>query len=133
GSAERVVVVTPGYHLASIDAKTGKGDPAFGKDGVVDLETGLGYDLVPLAVDDTGTLIISEAAPLRKAKPGETWNATTKTGADGTVGIDPAEGQIAASCPPIIVGDVIIVGNSAMHGYYPIKLHNLPGYVRGFD
>jgi len=99
GPNERVIVVTPGYHLASIDAKTGKGDPKFGTDGVVDLMTGLGYPLVPLAVDDSGPLIISEAAPARKAKPGEKWNATTKTGADGTMGIDPANGQIANSSP----------------------------------
>jgi quinoprotein glucose dehydrogenase len=133
GTNERVIVVTPGYHLASLDAKTGKGDPNFGKDGVVDLMDGLGYPLVPLAVDDSGPLIISEAAPARKARPGEKWNAKTKTGADGTVGIDPANGQIANSSPAIIVGDVIVVGNSSMHGYYPIRLHNIPGFVRGFD
>jgi len=133
GPNERVIVVTPGYHLASIDAKTGKGDPKFGTDGVVDLMTGLGYPLVPLAVDDSGPLIISEAAPARKAKPGEKWNATTKTGADGTMGIDPANGQIANSSPAIVVGDVIIVGNSSMHGYYPLRLHNIPGFIRGFD
>ena len=133
GSNERVVVVTPGYHLASIDAKTGKGDPKFGKDGVVDLMTGLGYPLVPLAVDDDGPLIISEAAPARRAKPGEKWNAKTMTGADGTMGIDPANGQIANSSPAIVVGDVIIVGNSSMHGYYPLRLHNIPSFIRGFD
>ena len=33
-------------------------------------------------------LEISEAYPARKAKPGETWNAKTRTGADGTIGID---------------------------------------------
>src|SRR4051812_43437187 len=32
GNQERVVVITPGYHLASLDAKTGLGDPKFGKD-----------------------------------------------------------------------------------------------------
>jgi len=133
GTNERVIVVTPGYHLASLDAKTGKGDPKFGKDGVVDLMDGLGYPLVPLAVDDSGPLIVSEGAPARKARPGEKWNAKTKTGADGTVGIDPANGQIANSSPAIIVGDVIVVGNSSMHGYYPIRLHNIPGFVRGFD
>ena len=130
---ERIVVITPGYHLASIDAKTGKGDPAFGKDGVVDLEEGLGYDLVPLAVDDSGPLIISEAAPLRKAKPGEKWDPVKKIGADGTIGIDPSHGQIASSSPAIIVNDVIIVGNSSMHGYFPLRLHNIPGFIRGFD
>ena len=116
GANERVIVVTPGYHLAVIDAKTGKGDPNVGKDGVVDLMEGLGFPLVPLAVDDTNNLEISEAYPARRAKPGEKWDPVTKTGADGTVGIDPANGQIANSSPAIVVGDVIVVGNSAIHG-----------------
>jgi len=130
---ERVIVVTPGYHMAVLDAKTGLGDKAFGKDGVIDLMEGLGFPLVPLAVDDPGSLIISELAPARKAKPGETWDAEKKIGADGTVGIDPALGQIAASCPAIIIGDVIVVGSSHIHGYYPTRLRNLPGWIRGFD
>ncbi|MEO6446793.1 MAG: hypothetical protein ABIZ91_04775, partial [Gemmatimonadaceae bacterium] len=133
GPTERVIVVTPGMHLASLDAKTGIPDPKFGKNGVVDLMGGLGYPLVPLAVDDTGSLIISDAAPMRKARPGETWNPVTRTGADGSVGIDPAHGQLANSSPAIIVGDVIVVGNSSIHGYYPIRLRNLTGTVRGFD
>ena len=133
GGEERVIVVTPGYHMASLDAKTGIPDPQFGKNGVVDLMDGLGFPLVPLAVDDAGPLIISDAAPARRARPGETWNEKTKTGADGTVGIDPALGQIAASTPAIIVNDVIIVGNSHIHGYYPIRVRNLPSWIRGFD
>jgi len=133
GTNERVIVVTPGYHLASIDAKTGLGDPKFGKDGVVDLMTGLGYPLVPLAVDDSASLEISEARPARRARPGEKWNPVTKTGADGTMGIDPANGQIANSSPAIVVGDVIVVGNSSMHGYFPLRLRNIPGFIRGFD
>jgi quinoprotein glucose dehydrogenase len=94
---------------------------------------GLGLPLVPLAVDDSGPLIISDAAPARKARPGETWDPKTLTGADGTIGIDPALGEIANSSPAIVVNDVIVVGNSAVHGYYPIRLHNLPGFIRGFD
>ncbi len=133
GNEERLIVVTPGYHMAALDAKTGVPDPKFGKNGIVDLMDGLGFPLVPLAVDDPGPLVISDAAPARKAKPGEKWDEATKTGADGTVGIDPALGQIGASCPPIIVNDVIIVGNSHIHGYYPIRLRNLPSYIRGFD
>jgi glucose dehydrogenase len=66
GNQERVLVVTPGYHLASIDAKTGIPDPSFGKNGIVDLMDGLGFPLVPLAVDDAGPLIISDAAPARR-------------------------------------------------------------------
>ena len=133
GREERVVVITPGYHLASLNAKTGIPDPNFGKNGVVDLMDGLGFKLVPLAVDDTGSFIISDAAPYREAKPGEKWDPVTRTGADGTIGIDPKMGQIANSSPAIIVNDVIIVGNSSIHGYYPIRAHNIPGYIRGFD
>jgi len=133
GKEERVIVVTPGYHMASLDAKNGIPDPGFGKNGVVDLMEGLGLPLVPLAVDDSGSLIISDAAPARRARPGETWDPVTKTGADGTMGIDPALGQIANSSPAIIVNDVIVVGNSSIHGYYPIRVRNIPGYIRGFD
>jgi len=133
GNEERVLVITPGYHLASLDAKTGVPDPKFGKNGVVDLMDGLGLPLVPLAVDDSGALIISDAAPYRQAKPGEKWDPATKTGADGTVGIDPSLGQIANSSPGVVVGDVFVVGNSSIHGYYPIRAHNIPGFVRGFD
>src|ERR1051325_2901017 len=133
GPNERVIVVTPGYHMAALDAKTGVPDPKFGKNGVVDLMDGLGLPLVPLAVDDTGSLIIRDAPPYRKAKPGEKWDPVTKTGADGTLGIDPSLGQIANSSPAVVIGDVIVLGNSAIHGYYPIRTHNLPGFVRGFD
>jgi glucose dehydrogenase len=133
GTLERVIVVTPGYHMVSLDAKTGRPDPAFGNNGVVDLQDGLGYPLVPLAVDDTGSLVISDAAPARRAKPGETWDPVKRIGADGTVGIDPVNGQIAASSPAIVVNNVIVVGNSSIHGYYPIRVRNIPGFIRGFD
>lgn len=133
GRSERVILVTPGYHLVAIDAVTGKPDPKFGTQGVVDLMDGLGYPLVPLAVDDNEPLEISEADPARRARPGEGWDSGKKVGADGTVGIDPALGQLANSSPAIVVNDVIIVGNSAIHGYFPLHLSNLTGTIRGFD
>ena len=133
GTNERVVVVTPGYHLASLDAKSGVPDPRFGRNGVVDLMDGLGLPLVPLAVDDSGGFVISDLAPYRQARPGEKWDPVTRTGADGTVGIDPGLGQIANSSPAVIVNDVIVVGNSSIHGYYPVRVRNIPGYIRGFD
>lgn len=133
GTNERVIIITPGYHMALLDAKTGLPDPKFGKNGVVDLMEGLGFPLVPLAVDDPGPLVISDTAPYREARPGEGWDAVKGIGADGTIGIDPKQGQIANSSPGIVVGDVIIVANSSIHGYYPTKIHNLPGYIRGYD
>ena len=54
GTEERLIVVTPGYHMAILDAKTGLPDPKVGKTGIVDLMDGLGLPLVPLAVDDRG-------------------------------------------------------------------------------
>jgi quinoprotein glucose dehydrogenase len=133
GREERIIVVTPGYHMVSLDAKTGLPDPKFGKNGVVDLMDGLGFPLVPLAVDDSGALVISDAAPARRARPGETWDPVKKIGADGTIGIDPVHGQIAASSPAILINNVVVVGNSSIHGYYPIRVRNIPGFIRGFD
>jgi quinoprotein glucose dehydrogenase len=130
GTNERIILVTPGYHMASIDAKTGLLDKSFGKDGIVDLMDGLGYMMVKLAVDDTLALAYSDGFPYREAKPGETWNAATRTGADGSVGI---LGQIGASSPAIMVGDMIVVGNSHVHGYYPIRLAANHSFIRGFD
>jgi quinoprotein glucose dehydrogenase len=133
---ERLLVVTPGYHLLVLDAKTGLGDPNVGqksKPGVIDLQEGLDLPIVPLAVDDNQSFEVSDTRPARKAKPGETWDKEKGIGADGTVGIDPSYGQVAASSPPIVVGDVLVVGSSHIHGYYPTRVRNLPGWVRGFD
>ena len=52
-----------------LDAKTGAPDKAFGGDGVIDLQEGLGLPLVPLAVDDNQSFEISDTRPARKAKP----------------------------------------------------------------
>ena len=41
GENKRVIDVTPGYHLVSLDAETGVPDPDFGENGIVDLFDGL--------------------------------------------------------------------------------------------
>ncbi len=41
GEYKRVIDVTPGYHLVSLDAETGVPDPNFGENGIVDLFDGL--------------------------------------------------------------------------------------------
>jgi len=41
GDTTRVIDVTPGYQLVSLDAKTGLPDPNFGENGIVDLFVGL--------------------------------------------------------------------------------------------
>lgn len=41
GDSSRVIDVTPGYHMVSLDAETGIPDPDFGDNGIVDLMVGL--------------------------------------------------------------------------------------------
>jgi quinoprotein glucose dehydrogenase len=42
GREARIVVVTPGFRLVSLDARTGRPVPSFGADGMVDLKRALG-------------------------------------------------------------------------------------------
>jgi quinoprotein glucose dehydrogenase len=42
----RLLLVTPGYQLVALDAKTGRPVPTFGKDGIVELTEGLDRDVV---------------------------------------------------------------------------------------
>src|ERR1041384_7659154 len=41
GSDERILLISPGYQLIALDARTGHAVPGFGKNGVVDLWEGL--------------------------------------------------------------------------------------------
>jgi quinoprotein glucose dehydrogenase len=45
GSAERIIYVTIGYQMVSLDARTGLPDPAFGQNGIVDLKKDDDQDL----------------------------------------------------------------------------------------
>ena len=57
GDNTRVMSITPGFHLVSLDAKTGLPDPNFGEDGVVDLMDGLRN------ADDFEDIDIGSSAP----------------------------------------------------------------------
>lgn len=74
GDQSRVVVVTPGYYLISLDTATGKPDPDFGENGMVDLRVGQedrfeidiedipsGLTAPPVIVD--GVIVIGAAFP----------------------------------------------------------------------
>jgi quinoprotein glucose dehydrogenase len=45
GNEERIVLVTPGFQLVALDAKTGRPVPGFGQGGIVDLFTQLDLDV----------------------------------------------------------------------------------------
>ena len=91
GTQERILLITPGYHLVALDSKTGRPIPDFGNQGVVDLKQGLD-------------------------RP-----------------VDPIEGRIGASSPPIVVRDVVVVGAALVTGRAPKSKENAPGFIRGFD
>jgi quinoprotein glucose dehydrogenase len=42
-------------------------------------------------------------------------------------------GQIGASSPPLVVGDVVVVGAALQAGISPPSKNNVPGYIRGYD
>ena len=86
----RVVTVTPGYFLVSLNADTGLPDPEFGAGGWVDLTEGL------------------RRAPGRQL-------------------------DIGLTSPPLVIGDVIVVGAAHALSFRPPSMANVKGDVRGFD
>ncbi len=101
-----IYIVSPGFFLTALDAKTGHplkgfGNPVpikgFPDTGVVDLLADLGHPYDPY-----------EGIPLET-------------------------GYITASSPPIVVNDTIVVGNSAEQGYLQARIENVPGDILAYD
>ena len=101
-----VYIITPGFFLVALDAKTGAPLDGFGRPvpidgfpetGVVDLLADLGHPYDPY-----------EGIPLEV-------------------------GYITSSAPPIVVNDTVIVGNSAEQGYNQARIENVPGDILGYD
>jgi len=86
----RIITVTPGYHMVSLNADTGLPDPEFGSGGWVDLTEGL------------------RRAPDREL-------------------------DVGLTAPPLVVGDVIVVGSAHRVSFRPPSKANVKGDVRGFD
>ena len=90
----RLLLVTPGYQLVALDAKTGRAIPTFGTNGVVDLTVGLDRDVVKpgqigasspaVVVRDVvvvGAAMIAGTAPPSKAHvPGYVRGFDVRTG-----------------------------------------------------
>jgi len=55
---ERILLITPGYQLVGLDAKTGKPVPAFGANGIVDLWEGLGRKVAPNQIGASSPALI---------------------------------------------------------------------------
>ena len=111
-----VFITTPGFFLHALDVETGRplenwGQPVdvagFGKSGTVDLVKDL--------IDGWG--------------PWEAWNKPY----DAYQGIPLELGYITSSSPPIVVNDVVVVGNSAEQGYNQTRRENVPGDILAYD
>ncbi|MCA9736392.1 MAG: PQQ-binding-like beta-propeller repeat protein [Gemmatimonadota bacterium] len=111
-----IFITSPAFFLTALDAETGQplenwGEPVpipgFPKSGVVDL-------LPPLIADWKPWL-----------ESGETY--------DPDQGLPLELGYITSSSPPIVVNDVVVVGNSAEQGYNQTRVENVPGDIMGFD
>jgi glucose dehydrogenase len=111
-----VYIATPGFFLIALDAETGKplenwgrpvGLASFPKTGVVDLVEDLVRDWEP-------------------------W-LKRKQKYDPNEGVPLELGYITSSSPPLVVNDVIIVGNSAEQGYHQTRQENVPGDILAYD
>ena len=91
GEDARILVITAGYRLIALDARTGRPIESFGEGGRVDLKRGLDRELD------------LESAP------------------------------IGSTSPPLVVGDIVVVGSALADGSRPPLLSMPPGHVRGYD
>jgi quinoprotein glucose dehydrogenase len=89
----RLILITPGYQMLALDPATGKPDPAFGANGIVDLRVNL---------EDRFEVDI-EAIPA------------------------------GSTTPPMIVGNVVVVGATFPSGGSPASRQGAAGNIRGYD
>ena len=105
---------TPGFFLHALDAKTGKPLERLGRG-----RAGAGFPKSG-SVDMLKDLI----------KDWEPWRQSEQK-YDPTKGLPLELGYITTSSPPIVVNDVLIVGNSAEQGYNQTRIENVPGDILG--
>jgi glucose dehydrogenase len=111
-----VYIATPGFFLVALDAETGQPLPNWGR------PVGLKSFPQTGVVDMVQDLIRDWDPWIRKKQP---YNPNE--------GIPLDLGYITASSPPIVVNDVVIVGNSAEQGYHQTRRENVPGDILGYD
>ncbi len=101
-----VYISTPAFFLIALDADTGAPLPGFG--GQVPVE----------GFPETGVV-----------------DMLTDLGHefDPYYGIPKEVGYITTSSPPIVVNDVVVVGNSAEQGYNQSRIENVPGDILAYD
>ncbi len=106
-----------------------------------------GRGLAYSEVDGEGRIIVVTPGYYMVMLDAATGRPVDGFGKDGTIdlqeglgfkvdpvnGIDPKYGLITHGSPPIVVNDIIVVGNAHGRGYYPKQKENIPGHIRGYD
>ncbi len=101
-----VYITTPAFFLHALDAGTGQPLEGFGGSVPID---GFGpTGSVDLLADLGHEYDVYDGIPLEV-------------------------GYITASSPPIVINDVVIVGNSAEQGYNQSRIENIPGDILAYD
>ncbi len=111
-----VYIATPGFFLVALDADTGQPLPNWGRQ--VPLPGFPSTGIVDLAED-----LIRDWDPWIRKK--QKYNANE--------GVPLDLGYITSSSPPLVVNDVIIVGNSAEQGYHQTRTENVPGDILAYS
>lgn len=101
-----IYIISPGFFLTALDAETGQPLEGFG--GPVEVEGFPETGVVDLLKDLGHPYDPYEGIPLER-------------------------GYITSSSPPIVVNDVVVVGNSAEQGYNQSRIENVPGDILGYD
>ncbi len=111
-----VYISTPGFFLFALDAQTGQPLENWGR-------------AVPLdEFPRTGVVDLIEDL-IRDWEP---WTSLNQP-YDANEGVPLELGYITSSSPPIVVNDVVIVGNSAEQGYHQTRTENVPGDILAYD
>ncbi len=101
-----IYIISPGFFLTALDAATGQPLEGFGEQ--VPIEGFPATGVVDLLADLGHPYDPYEGIPLER-------------------------GYITSSSPPIVVNDVVVVGNSAEQGYNQSRIENVPGDILGYD
>jgi quinoprotein glucose dehydrogenase len=111
-----IYISSPAFFLHALDADTGIPLENWGRPVAVDGFRASGtVDMVEDLISDWGPWV----------------NANQEY--DPYQGIPLELGYITSSSPPIVVNDVVVVGNSAEQGYNQTRQENVPGDILGYD
>ena len=111
-----VYISTPAFFLHALDAETGRPLEDWGERVPIDGFPRSG------SVDMLADIVAD-------------WGPWIEHGGDYDpyMGIPRELGYITTSSPPIVVNDVVVVGNSAEQGYLQTRVENIPGDILAYD